>query len=177
MGLVLASGLRASPGVVPRSSTAPLQGSLPAGEQSSGAESILAVITESHSTNSVGYRLVIHNDGSATAEIGRGAGGARQSRSQQFPAGTIDAVTLRRFVEQIGDVSRIPTGFCAKSTSFGTRTEITYAGKTSGDLQCVRPQPSKANRAPLAASEELAKFIRTTLNRLKINDRRFAPAR
>ncbi len=58
-----------------------------------------------------------------------------------------------------------------QSVSFGTRTQITYAGKTSGDLQCIRQQASNIDQAPLQASEALGRFVQTTLGRLKINDR------
>jgi hypothetical protein len=143
-------------------------------EMKQGVESILAIITQSGSTNSRGYKVVIHNDGSATAEIGGANFGLRTepSRSQQFPPGTIDTKTLRRLLIQIGDVSRIPTGSCAKSVSFGTRTQITYASKTSGDLQCIRQQVSDGDHAKLQASEDLGRFVQTTLGQLKINDRR-----
>jgi hypothetical protein len=143
-------------------------------EMNPGVESILAFITQSGSTNSRGYKVVIHNDGSATVAID-GTGFALRtepSRSQQFPPGTIDTDTLRRLLTQIGDVSRIPTGSCAKSVSFGTRTQITYASKTSGDLQCIRQQVSDGDHAPLQASEDLGRFVQTTLGQLKINDRR-----
>jgi hypothetical protein len=143
------------------------------------AEGVLAVITQSRSTNTRGYKIVIHNDGSAIAEIEGAsfAGRVDPPRSQQFPAGTIDTKTLRRLLAEIGDVSSIPTGGCAKSVSFGTRTEITYQGKTSGDLQCIRPQASGDQQALTDASEELGKFVQTTLGQLKINARRSLPER
>jgi hypothetical protein len=143
-------------------------------ETKQGVEGILATITQSRSTNTRGYKVVVRNDGSATAEIGGASFGLRTepSRSQQFPPGTIDTKMLQRLLTEIGDVSRIPTGGCAKSVSFGTRTEITYAGKTSGDLQCIRPQASDADQAPLKTSEDLGRFVQTTLGQLKINERR-----
>ena len=143
-------------------------------EVKQSVEGILAVITQSRSTNTRGYEVVIHNDGSATAEIGGANFGLRTepSRSQQFPPGTIDTKTLRRLLIEIGDVSRIPTGGCAKSASFGTRTQITYASKTSGDLQCIRQQASDVDQAPLQVSEDLGRFVQTTLGQLRINDRR-----
>ncbi len=136
-------------------------------------EGILATITQSRSTDTSGYKIVMRDDGSATAEID-GASLAlptEPSRSQQFPPGAIDTRTLRRLLTEIGDVSRIPTGGCAKSVSFGTRTQITYAGKSSGDLQCIRQQESNVDQAPLQASEALDRFVQTTLGQLKINDR------
>ena len=142
--------------------------------QETGAKGILATITQSRSTNTLGYRIVIYNDGSATAEIAGAGSGLRteSSRSQEFPPGAIDTKTLRRLLTEIGDVSKIPTGGCAKSVSFGTHTQITYASKTSGDLQCVRPQATDGAQVAQQASEELGRFMKTTLGQLKINDRR-----
>jgi hypothetical protein len=52
----------------------------------------------------------------------------------------LDITKLKSILEQIGDVSTIPTGICGKSVSFGTSTNITYKGKTSGDIQCIQSQ-------------------------------------
>jgi hypothetical protein len=141
-------------------------------ENNQNVEGALATITQSRSTNTRGYKIVIRNDGSATAEIGSASSAlpTEPSPSQQFPPGSIDTKTLWRLLTEIGDVSKIPTGGCAKSVSFGTRTQITYAGKTSGDLQCIRQQESNVDQAPLQASEALGRFVQTTLARLKIND-------
>jgi len=151
----------------------------PGQEMKQGVEGNLATIVQSRSTNTRGYELVIHNDGSATAEISGATVALRSDppRLQQFPPGTIDTKTLRRLLAEIGDVSKIPTGGCAKSVSFGTRTQITYAGKASGDLQCIRRTASDGDQAPLQASEDLSKFVQTTLGQLKINDRRISSNR
>ena len=143
-------------------------------EANRDAESVLAVITKSRSTNTRGYIVTIHNDGSATAEIEGAtvAGQAQPPRSQQFPAAAIDTKTLRSLLTEIGDVSKIPTGGCAKPVSFATRTEITYAVKTSGDLQCIRAEASDGQQLALHAYEDLGKFVQTTLGQLKINNRR-----
>ncbi len=89
------------------------------GQRKQSVEGVLATITQSRSTNTSGYKVVIRDDGSATAEIG-GASLAlptEPSRSQQFPPGAIDTKTLRRLLAEIGDVSKIPTGGCAKSVA------------------------------------------------------------
>jgi hypothetical protein len=142
-------------------------------EQETGAKGILATITQSRSTNTLGYRILIYNDGSATAQIAGASSAlhAEPSRSQEFPPGAIDTKTLRRLLTEIGDVSKIPTGGCAKSASFGTRTQITYVSKTSGDLQCIRPQASGGHQVPQQACEDLGRFVKTTLGQLKINDK------
>lgn len=144
-----------------------------------GVEGNLATILQSGSTNTRAYKVVIHNDGSATAEISGAPaiGKSEPARSQRFPPGTINTKTLRHLLAEIGDVGKIPTGGCAKSASFGTRTQITYAGKTSGDLQCVRQQASGGDEALLKASKELSKFVQTTLSQLKVNDRRISSTR
>lgn len=178
--LVLAGLLRPSPATAqPGIMSGEIQATPAAGQEigqpvNPDAQGVLAVITQSRSTNTRGYTVTIHNDGSATAEIEGAtvAGRAELPRSQQFPAGTIDTKTLRSLLTEIGDVSKIPTGGCAKSVSFGTRTEITYAGKTSGDLQCIRQEPSEGNQAPPQANEQLGRFVQTTLGQLKIDARR-----
>jgi hypothetical protein len=105
----------------------------------------------------------IHNDGSAIAQIG----GDRLA----FPSGTIDTTTLRRLLNAIGNVSRIPTETRMKSASFGTRTQIEYAAKTSGDLQSVPQRTSDTDSEQMQASRELRKFVQAVLSQLKIGTR------
>src|SRR5271156_649133 len=171
--LVFAGLLPSNPAAVQQAITPDNHQATTRAEQETGVKGILATVTQSRSTNSPGYRVVIYADGSAIAEIGGAISALRTepSRSQQFPPGTIDTKTLRRLLTEIGDVSKIPTGGCAKSASFGTRTQITYASKTSGDLQCIRPQASDGDQAPQQASGDLGRFVKTTLGQLKINDR------
>jgi hypothetical protein len=145
-------------------------------ETNHGVEGILATILQSGSTNTRAYKVVIHHDGSATAETS-GASSPQQleqARSQQFPPGTIDTNSLRRLLREIGDVSKIPTRSCAKSVSFGTRTQIRCAGKISGDLQCIRQQTADGDQALLQASEDLSRWVHRTLSQLKVNDRRIS---
>lgn len=138
---------------------------------------ILVTIVQSRSTNSRGFRVVIYRDGSATATI-NGAGfvtHADEPRAQSYPAGSVEVNKLGSLLEKIGDVSRIPTGHCAKSVSFGTTTTIMYAGKTSGDLQCLREMSPGGDSSSFGNAQELKQFVQTTLAELKINDRRIAP--
>jgi hypothetical protein len=138
-----------------------------------GVEGDLATIIQSRSTNTRGYNVVIHNEGSATSVFIGSTDAIVDKR--EFPAGTVDTITLQRLLTQIGDVGKIPTGHCPKSVSFGTTTKIEYAGKTSGDLQCISQQAPDGNQALLQASEDLSKFVRTTLSQLKIDNRRIRP--
>jgi hypothetical protein len=141
-------------------------------ESKQGAGGILATILQSGSTNSRAYKVAIHNDGSATVEFDDASSDARGGPPQQFPLGTIDVVKLRGLLAEIGDVSRIQTGGCAKSASFGTRTQISYAGKTSGDLQCILHEALGGDQVLLHSSEDLGRFVQSALGQLKIDSRR-----
>jgi hypothetical protein len=176
LALAFAGLLQSSPAAAQHVVASVSQATATAGQETKpGVDGILATIVRSSSTNTRAYKVVIHNDGSATAEIS--GAGSEPPRSQQFPTGTIDTRTLRGLLGVIGDVSRIPTGACAKSVSFGTRTQINYASKTSGDLQCIRQPASGGDQALQQASEDLGRFVQTSLSQLKINVRRVSSNR
>ena len=145
----------------------------PAGQEANqGPQGNLATIVQSGSTNSRAYKIAIHNDGSATVEFSEASSDPRRELPKQFPPGTIDIVTLRRLLAEIGDVSRIQTGDCAKSASFGTRTQISYAGKISGDLQCILHEALGGDQVLLDSSEDLGRFVQSVLSQMKIDSRR-----
>jgi hypothetical protein len=141
--------------------------------QNSQCGNAVAAILQSGSTNARGYVITIYDNGSATAVLDSAENSLRSSPTQlqQFPAGTIDASRLQALLEQIGDVSTIPTGSCPKSVSFGTRTQISYDAKTSGDLQCIRAE-SGTQETLLRNSEKVGQFVQDTLRRLNVNSRR-----
>jgi hypothetical protein len=179
VNLLACAGLLHGSSAAARQATPPVRQATAtvAQETKPGAGGDLATIIQSRSTNTRSYNVVIHNDGSAAVEF-NGAGlvsSNAPAQSQQFPPGTIDTHRLRSLLTQIGDVSRIPIGFCMKSASFGTTTRISFVGKKSGDLQCVQQQASGNDPALLQASQDVAKFVRTTLNQLKIDARRVIP--
>jgi len=130
-------------------------------------EEVLATIIESGSTNTVGYSVTINCNGSAVAQIDGRLD--LPPRSQQFPPGTIDVRTLQSVLTAVGDVSKIPTGFCPKPISFATTTKILYEGKSSGDLQSFSWNEAKGDPALLQADTNLVNFVQDILNRLHIN--------
>jgi len=142
----------------------------PNGAAKESATREVATIIQSPSTNTPGFRIVIHDDGSATEEIRDFSHnpGRAPVQPRQYPPGTIDTNTLNRLLTKIGDVSTIPTGFCPKSVSFGTRTQISYNGKTSGDLQCIRRAASGTDESLLQASEELSRFVQQIVKQAKV---------
>lgn len=102
-------------------------------------DNVLAVITNSGSTNAPGSTLTIYQDGSAKLAYQKGKSATRFTgfHDQTFPAGTFASHKLAALLGKIKDVSTIPDHGCLKSVSFGSTTTITFQGKTSGDLSCL----------------------------------------
>jgi hypothetical protein len=138
-----------------------------------GGATLLATITQSGCTNTCGYHVDIHTDGSATATTI--ATTHALVTTQQFPAGTIDTQPLQELLTQIGDVSKIPIELHPKPVSFATTTTITYEGMTSGDLQCVGQSATDGDATLLHESERLARFVLAILVQLKFDDRLIIP--
>jgi len=133
-----------------------------AGQETKAIVADLATI--SGCTNDCKYTLVIHDDGSAAGNAG--AIFSESIRLLQFPPGTVDTKTLLFLLGEIGDVSRIPAKPCPETfTSGEPTTRMSYAGKTSGDLQHIE---KGGDPELLRASEELARFLQTTVNHLKL---------
>src|SRR5579864_5740093 len=93
-----------------------------------------AIIVDSGSTNTSGYRIEIWSDGSATIRLqnraGVGLGSAR-------PFSVSQTVSTQFFSDlraaRAANVSGEP---CMKSASFGTATHASWHGWTSPDLDC-----------------------------------------
>jgi hypothetical protein len=103
------------------------------------AHGVLAVITNSGSTNSPGSQLIIYNDGSGSLTFQQRTWQqpSIQYVNKTFPPGTFDSSQLARILAQIHDVSTVPGHGCFKSISFGSSTTITHNEKTSGDISCT----------------------------------------
>lgn len=125
------------------------------------ATDIMATINVSGSTNTLPYSITIYSDGSAKAVV------QGSNSGQTLPASTINVQALQDLLNQTGDVSKITTGFCAKSVSFGTTTTISYNGKTSGDLQCIKTDASTPQ-----AYKYLVNFVINLQAEFKINTAR-----
>jgi hypothetical protein len=106
---------------------------------------VLAVITNSGSTNVPGSTITINKDGSGTLTFLKGAGEERFRRyvNKTFPLGTFDSSQLEKILSQIKDVETIPKHDCFRSISFGSITTVTYQGKTSGDISCLSDEDAK----------------------------------
>jgi hypothetical protein len=121
----------------------------------SAAPTELATVTNSGSTNAIGFRLVVFNDGSA--DMGPYGGRAGAGGDHHYPAGSVDTQQLGQLLRAAGDLSRLkPQGHCFKSASFGTTTTISAGGKTSPDLTCCHT----------AQAKNLLRFVSDTYRKL-----------
>ena len=105
-----------------------------------------AVIVNSGSTNTAGYRLRISADGSAYLNQ------ANLPLHRQ-----ISPQLVARFfneLHQTGGVASLPDAHCMKSASFGTTTRIEYRGQTSPDISC--PANSTLERALYVDAQAIA---------------------
>lgn len=93
-----------------------------------------ATIVDSGSTNTLGYRIDVWSDGSATLAVQNRAGVA-EGAPKSFQ---ITAATASRFFADLRAArdARVTGAPCMKSASFGTTTRITWHDWTSPDLSC-----------------------------------------
>lgn len=108
------------------------------------ANDVVAVISNSGSTNAPTSTLTIYKNGSGSLAYENAQNYRFQHyQNKAFPAGTFDSNQLANILNQIQDVGTIPDHNCLKSVSFGSTTTITYQGKTSGDLSCLSEADEK----------------------------------
>ena len=93
-----------------------------------------AVIVNSGSTNSYGYRIEVSPDGKASVSM-QERGGAAVGTPKPF---AVEASTATKFFADLaaarkGNVQTVP---CMKSASFGSSTHVLWQGWTSPDLTC-----------------------------------------
>jgi len=96
-----------------------------------------ALIVNSGSTNSAGYRLRVYADGITALQQGDAA--LRKH---------VSLALVKRFFADLkaaGPLDALPRAACMKSASFGSSMQVAYRGKTSPDLAC--PSASRAARA------------------------------
>ena len=101
-----------------------------------------AVIVDSGSTNTQGYKIEVWSDGTASLAM-PGPSGSAQSAPKSF---TIPAETTTRFFSDLAAARKVRTAteVCMKSASFGTTTHVTWQGWTSPDLDCPPNDPAIA---------------------------------
>ncbi|HEX4013853.1 MAG TPA: hypothetical protein VHX17_08200 [Candidatus Cybelea sp.] len=108
-----------------------------------------AVINNSGSTNTLGYRIEVRTDGSATVAMVHGPG-ASPSPQKAF---SVSAATVKQFFSDLAAAreAKSVTEPCMKSASFGSSTYVTWQGWRSADLTCP---PSDAQGKALVGDVE-----------------------
>jgi hypothetical protein len=93
-----------------------------------------AIIVNSGSTNSIGFKISVWSDGSASAIL-QNRDGTPAGKPKPF---TVPAATTSRFFADLAAARKANTTSvpCMKSVSFGTSTHITWQGWVSPDLDC-----------------------------------------
>jgi hypothetical protein len=115
-----------------------------------------ALIRNSGSTNTAGYAIVVHSDG--TADVTQGGSTTHK---------TIDAPQAKWLFAKLKaamPLSAMTGGHCMKSASFGSVTTIVYSGESTPDLSC----PGSAD------VRELARTVNVIVEQLGVSVR---PAR
>jgi hypothetical protein len=98
-----------------------------------------AVIVDSGSTNTAGFRIVVKPSGEAEYTPLTGRSG-RQTESQASPRSQkIEKDLVQRFYSELESsrpLSKLPRHGCFKSASFGTTLTVEFDGEKSPDLSC-----------------------------------------
>jgi hypothetical protein len=96
---------------------------------------LVAVITNTGSTNTLGYRIGVGRGGQANVTVGD------RHNSSQIPL-----MITRRFFKDLNDakpLGKLAVGKCMKSASFGGSTYVGFGGQQSPDLSCPGDQMSR----------------------------------
>jgi hypothetical protein len=103
----------------------------------------VAVIVNSGSTNTAGFKLTVHASGQSTA-IMQNRSGVAQSAVRAFNVSSKDSGTLFADLKAAKAAPPPAQAGCMKSASFGTSTHVQWQGWTSPDLDCPSDEPSIA---------------------------------
>jgi hypothetical protein len=117
------------------------QGASPAPETSVPSDA--AIIVNSGSTNTQGFRIVVRPDRSAIVTIG----------TAQVVKKELTAATTQAFFKDLGaagSLDKLEHEPCMKSASFGTTTRVTYKGNTTPDLSCASGESASNLNADIA---------------------------
>jgi len=105
-----------------------------------------AIIINSGSTNTLGYRIYVAHNGTATYIVGNGTRyGSTRYGSTRY--GRLSQELTIRFFHDIAlaqPLSSLPAiRTCTKSISFGTDTYVRFGGQTSPDLTCAENEQAQ----------------------------------
>ena len=137
--LALAVSALPTYGPIPAPSDAPLPFPVPTGANE-------ALIVNSGSTNTQGYRIFVRSDGSVSLALALGDGAGAPRR--------VAKTLVTRFLGDLraaGNLAKLAGRPCVKSVSFGSSTRVSYRGMTSPDLSCPASVRARALSIDAAA--------------------------
>ena len=120
-----------------------------------------AVIVNSGSTNTPGFRIEVKPSGKAeyTPRVRRAlepGDMATKPMTRQIPA----SIAKRFFadLDACKPLAALPAAHCMKSASFGSTVTIEYAGQKTPDLSCGNQQDSRTRDLAQSADEIVQEF-------------------
>ncbi len=126
-----------------------------------GAAADTAVIVNSGSTNTAGFRIVVDQSGNAEFTAGtRGPGRPPGQKPKQMQRQLPDAL-VQRLYSDLGaatPLSSLPAQRCMKSASFGTKLTIEFGGEETPDLSCPGGDNAKLQALTKDANEIVKLF-------------------
>ncbi|MBH8575171.1 hypothetical protein I8752_19555 [Nostocaceae cyanobacterium CENA369] len=120
----------------------------------------VAVIANSGSTNTIGYRIYVSPTGEANYVDGKGSG-----------QGKLPEKLIKKFFHNLKvaePLSSLPVKQgCVKSTSFGTTTTISLGGQQSQDISCPGNQKAQKLDTDIIAIAKILKVVNVPKNQGK----------
>lgn len=120
-----------------------------------------AVIVNSGSTNTTGFRIVVEQSGNAEFTAGtRGPARPPGQKPKQMQRQLPDAL-VQRLYSDLGvatPLSSLPAQRCMKSASFGTKLSIEFGGEETPDLSCQGGDNAKLQALTKDANEIVKLF-------------------
>jgi len=121
----------------------------------------VAVIVDSGSTNTAGFRIVVEQSGEAEFTAGpRRSIRSPDEQPKQMRRKLPDAL-VKRLYSDLGaakPLSSLPNQRCMKSASFGTKLTIEFGGQETPDLSCGAGDNTKLQPLILDANEIVKLF-------------------
>ena len=133
------------------------------GAASLSAASAPAVILNSGSTNTAGFRLAVEKSGDAEyAPVPRKYGPQSSPPSEPTRRKLPDALVQRFYsdLESAKPIASLPRERCMKSASFGATTIIQFGGEETPDLSCPNARNAHT-RALMRDVEEIRGFFQS----------------
>ncbi len=124
---------------------------LPAAAKPKAAPVQTAVIENSGSTNTTGYRIVVSPDGHSQSEV---IGQITTAPAAEKKSSVVPSVQAKKLFQDLSaamPLTALPVRHGMRSASFGTATTITYKGQRSPDLTFAADPRTAALKADIDA--------------------------